>query len=620
MRIRVLRSIAAAILLGSYALSAIAAHASAIERVDPPSWWVGFDDPELVLLVHGRGIGELTASLDYPGVRLAASRRLENPNYLALTLVVDPSARPGLVPIRFSRNGTLVATYPYPLEARREGSRDRKGFDAGDVIYLVMPDRFANGDPANDHPPGTLDRLDRHSRGARHGGDLAGVLAHLDYLQSMGYTQLWLTPVLENAQPSYSYHGYSITDHFRVDPRYGSNEDLKRLSEAARARGLGLIGDIVVNHVGSGHWWMRDPPSSTWINGDGSMRTNHAHTTVQDPHAADVDRDRFTRGWFSATMPDLNTTDPILAAYLIEHAIWWVEYASLSGLRMDTYSYSDKHFMAAFTKRLMSEYPHFNIVGEEWRNDPAMTSYWQVGKQNRDGYVSYLPSLMDFPVMSALLAALTEPETWQSGFAALYEKLGDDFLYPNPQNLVVFADNHDTERMFTLLGRDYDLWRLAIAFVATTRGIPELTYGTEVLMANDPPRDDGDIRRDFPGGWPGDAVDGFAGRGLSPQSAAAQQYIRTLLSWRKTSRAARYGDLRHYFPDDGVYVYFRHADAETVMVALNKRPTAAKLDLGRFRENLARGARARDVITNAELELGDELTLAPRSALILDVR
>ena len=597
-----------------------AAAASPIDRIDPPSWWIGFENPELTLLIHGRGVGELTPTVRYPGVRLISATPLENPNYLALKLIVEPSALPGSIPIKFTRQGAAVAEYAYPLKQRRAGSRDRKGFDEGDVIYLVMPDRFANGDPTNDHPAGTLDRVDRAARGARHGGDLAGVAQHLDYLQAMGFTQLWMTPVLENAQPQYSYHGYSITDHYRVDPRYGTNEDLRALSAAARERGIGLVGDVVVNHIGSGHWWMRDPPSPTWINGDGSSRTNHAHTSVQDPHAAEIDRQRFTRGWFSPTMPDLNTTNPWLATYLIENALWWIEYADLSGLRMDTYSYSDKRFMADFTGRVMAEYPQFNIVGEEWRNDPAMTSYWQRGKQNVDGYASQLPSLMDFPVMSALLAALTEPETGQTGLTSLYEKLGDDFLYPNPSNLIVFADNHDTERLFTLVGHDYSLWRIAVTVVATTRGIPEFTYGTEILMANTPPRDDGDIRRDFPGGWVGDAIDAFTGQGLGAEPRAAQAYVRALLNWRKSSRAARFGNLKQYAPDNGVYVYFRHLGTDSVMVAVNKGAEPAHLDLARFRESLARGAPARDAITGAAVTLLDELTLEPRSVRVLEIR
>jgi neopullulanase len=592
-----------------------------VERMDPPSWWVGFDDPKLEILVHGRDGADLSATVEYPGVRLAATTRLESRNYLVLTLFIEPDARPGALPIRFSRDGKLVAERRYTLAARRAGSRERQGFDQRDVIYLIVPDRFANGDPSNDHPPGTADKLDRAQHGARHGGDLAGVAAHLDYLEGMGFTQLWLTPVLENAQPAYSYHGYAITDHYRVDPRFGSNAEYAQMSAAARAHGLGLIQDIVVNHIGSKHWWMRDLPSKDWINGDvNGPRTNHMHTSILDPHSAQVDRDRFTRGWFDTVMPDLNTTNPWLAQYLIEHALWWIEFADLAGLRMDTYSYSDKQFMADFTGRVMREYPRLNIVGEEWRSDPAAVSYWQAGKLNWDGYQSHLPSLMDFPTVFALLGALTKSDSGQGGLNSLYEVLGDDFLYANPRNLVVFADNHDTDRVFTVLGRDYDLWRMAMVFVATMRGIPEFTYGTEILMANDPPKDDGDVRRDFPGGWKGDAVDAFAGRGLAPAAAKAQQFLRTLLTWRKGSPAAQAGELKHYAPENGVYVYFRRLGAETVMVAFNKSAKDVNLDLGRFRESLARGVAGRDVMSGARVELNDALAVPARGVILIDMR
>jgi len=604
------------------ALGAIAAPAAGpIERLDPPSWWVGFEDPALEILVHGPGVAGLEASVDYPGVRLASATRLESPNYLVLKLVIDPTTRPGAVPIRFKRDGRLVAERRYPLAARRAGSRERLGFDPHDVIYLVMPDRFANGDPANDHPPGTLDIVDRQQHGARHGGDLAGIAAHLDYVAQMGFTQLWLTPVLENAQPKYSYHGYAITDHYRIDPRYGSNEDYAHLSAAARAHGIGLIADIVVNHIGSKHWWMSDLPSRDWINGDASaQRTNHAHSSIMDPHAAQADREQFTRGWFDSMMPDLNTTNAHLASYLIEHALWWIEYADLSGLRMDTYSYSDKQFMADFTGRVMREYPRLNIVGEEWRYDPATVAYWQAGHANWDGYRSNLPALMDFPVGFALLGALNNSESWQSGLSHLYEVIGDDFLYANPNNLVVFSDNHDTDRVFTTLGRNYALWRMAMVFVATMRGIPEYTYGTELLMANDPPKDDGDVRRDFPGGWPGDAVDAFSGRGLEPAAATAQQFLRTLLNWRKTSPAVHWGEFKHYQPQDGAYVYFRQLGGETVMVVLNKADKPASLDLTRFRESLKRGVDGRDVLSGQHVHLDDRLTVEAHGVALIDIR
>ena len=599
---------------------ALAAPAPAALRVDPPSWWIGFENPELQLLVHGRRIAELAPALSYPGVRLAAETRAENPNYLFLTLHIDAGAAPGRVPITFRRGNRVVAHYEYPLEARRQGSRERQGFDSRDAIYLAVPDRFANGDPGNDHPPGTLDRLDRTRPGARHGGDLAGVKAHLDYLERLGFTQLWLTPVFENAQPEYSYHGYAITDHYRIDPRLGSNADYRALAAAARARGIGLIADVVVNHIGSKHWWMADLPSSDWINGDVSQPwTNHLHSSVPDPYAASVDRERFVRGWFDSMMPDLNDTNPLLANYLIQSALWWIEYADLSGLRVDTYPYSDQRFMAAFTRRVMTEYPNFNIVGEETTADPALLAYWQAGTVNRDGYVSHLPSLLDFPLQSALVEAFAAAGRDAERFKGLYARLADDFIYPRPQNLVLFADNHDTERIYTLLHDDAELVRMALAFVATAPRIPQLFYGTEILMENRQPKDDGDVRRDFPGGWPGDAVDAFSGRGLAAAPAAMQQFVQKLFSWRKGSKAVHTGGLTHYAPADGVYVWFRYLGDETVMLALNFRREPARLELARFRERLAKGAVGRDVESGARVELGEQLTLPARSTTIIDI-
>jgi glycosidase len=593
--------------------------ADPVERIDPPSWWTGFVEPRLELLVHGRGVSALVPEVRHPGVRLVGVQRTDNPNYLFLDLEIAPDAPPGDVALVFRRDGRVVARRSYPLAARRAGSRERAGFDGASAIYLVVPDRFANGDPGNDAPPGTGDRVDRGAPGARHGGNLAGVAAHLDYVAGLGFTHLWLTPVLENAQPSFSYHGYSITDHYRVDPRFGDAASYRELSRAARARGLGLIWDVVVNHVGDGHWWFADPPAADWFN-DPAHRpiTNHAHTSVQDPHAAAADRELFARGWFDTHMPDLNQRNPLLATYLVQNVLWWVEYADLAGLRVDTYPYSDKAFMADFSKRIATEYPHLNMVGEEWNAEPAIVSYWQAGKVNADGYVSSLPSLMDFPLQKALVDALTTPEGIGSGLRTLYALLGTDFLYPNPANLVVFGDNHDLDRLYVQLGRDDALFRMALTFVATTRGIPQVLYGTELELANDRPRDDGDRRRDFPGGWRGDAVDGFTGRGLTAQAAATQQFVRRLFTWRRTSAAVGTGTLRHYVPSAGTYVYFRHGGSDHVMVVLNKSAEPVTLDLARFREDLGPGTQVRDVLGGGEQALGASWTAPPRSATVFE--
>jgi glycosidase len=597
------------------------AHADAIVRVDPPSWWTGFAVPELQLTVHGPDVAALTPSIDFPGVRLATVTRTESANYLFLTLEIAPDASPGRVPIVFRRDGAVVATHDYELKARRPGSRERTGFDGASAIYLLMPDRFASADPSNDAPAGSLDRVDRSGRDARHGGDLAGVTKSLDYVRGLGFTHVWLTPPLENAQPEYSYHGYAITDHYRIDPRYGTNEDYVALSRAARERGMGLIWDVVVNHVGDRHWWYRDPPAADWFNlpRDKTI-TNHVHSTVQDPYAAPADRELFARGWFDGHMPDLNQRNPLLATYLIQNVLWWIEYADLGGLRIDTYPYSNREFMAAFSMRVMQEYPRFNMVGEEWHSDPAIVSYWQAGKVNADGYVSYVPSLMDFPLQKALVDALVVPESLHVGFKNLYERISTDFLYANPRNLVVFGDNHDFDRLYVQLNRDDALVRMALTFIATMRGIPQLFYGTEVNMANDRPHDHGDIRRDMPGGWPGDRADAFTGRGLSAEQAATQEFVRTLFNWRRQSAAVTSGTLRHYTPRDGTYVYFRHAPGETAMVVLNKSTKPVPLDLARFRGDLPANASARDVLAGRDVTLGDRWTAPPRSATVFEIR
>ena len=593
----------------------------AIERIDPPSWWTGFESSDLQLLVHGRSAASLAPTLEYPGVSIVSTTRLESPNYLAVTLRIAPTAQPGTLPIKFKRGTRLIETYAYRLEARRPGSRDRKGFDASDAIYLVMPDRFANGNATNDQIAKAGDHVDRSDVMARHGGDLQGVLDHLDYVQQLGFTQLWLTPFLENAQPEYSYHGYSITDHYKVDPRFGTNDQVRALSRAARARGIGVIQDVVVNHVGSGHWWLKDLPSSDWISGGGATTmTNNMHSSIQDPYAATVDRRLYIDGWFDTSLPDLNTSNPQLAAYLIQHAIWWIEYADLSSLRMDTYSYSDKTFLAAFTKRLTDEYPHINIVGEESPSDPALVSYWQAGKVNADHYVSYLPSLMDFPIQQALLNGLKDVDPHGAGLRSLYERLSDDFLYPNPSNLVIFADNHDIDRVYSALGKDDDLWRMAMTYIATMRGIPQVFYGSEILMTNAHPGVDGERRPDFPGGWQGDAVNAFTGQGLDAHQLAAQKFVRTLYNWRKASLAVQRGSLKHYAPDKGVYVYFRTYGDETVMVAFNIGTAPQTLALQRFRESLPRPVTGTDVQTGARVELSDSFTLPARSTTLIDIR
>ena len=596
-----------------------------IRRIEPPNWWLGFSDPSLQLLIYGDGIGHLDATVDAPGVTLREVERTGNPNYLFLQLEIGAAATAGEFRIRFASPAAGdEARYDVGYRLAERGDPERtRGFSSADAIYLITPDRFANANPANDTAAGLGDVLDRGVPLARHGGDLQGIAERLDYIAGLGFTAIWLNPVLENAMPEHSYHGYSTTDFYRVDPRFGTNDELAALAAAARQRGLGLIMDVIVNHCGLHHWWMADLPSADWINQWPShVNTNHAKTLSLDPYGAAIDRREFIDGWFVPTMPDLNQNNPLLAEYLVQNAIWWIEMLGLAGVRMDTYPYAGKQFMAEWTRRVMAEFPNFNVVGEEWTANPLIAAYWQAGKKH-DGYRSWLPSVMDFPLQIALAPALKDAEAWNTGLITLYESLANDVLYPNPHNLLIFADNHDTTRVFTQL-RDEGLFELAMAYLATMRGIPQIYYGTEILMTDG--GDHGTIRSDFPGGWPGDAADALTGHGLSAAALRAQDLVAKLFNWRKEAPAIHRGGLTHFLPRDGVYVYFRYlddggdGDEGLVMVVLNKNVAAYALDLGRFREVLDGPFTGVDVIRGGRFDLAESIELEPRTALVLELK
>jgi glycosidase len=598
---------------------AATAPASVVERVEPPNWWTGFEQRELQLLFSGPDVCEWSARVDYPGVRVARTVRAEHCGYLFVYLDIAPDAEPGTLGIELSAPGREPTTEEYTLYGRRDPPRP--AFGAGDAIYLITPDRFANGDPTNDAVEGYGDLPDRNEPYGRHGGDIAGIEAHLDYIAELGFTALWINPLLENAMPRFSYHGYAITDLYAVDPRFGSNESFRALVDAADGRGIKIIMDQVVNHVGSSHPWISEPPSSDWINfGNSFVYGSRARTTNLDPYAAESDIRLNADGWFSAAMPDLNQNNPLLADYLVQNSIWWIEYAGLGGIRQDTYPHNDKHFMAEWSERIMTEYPEFNIVGEEWSANPVVTSYWQAGKVNHDGYRSSLPSVFDFPVQAALLDALTAAEPKQGTvWDPLYEVIGMDFLYPDPNNLVIFADNHDKSRVFTVLGEDMDLFRMAMVFLATMRGIPQLYYGTEILMSNPGTESHGIIRSDFPGGWPGDERNAFEGKGLSPAAAEARETVQRLFNWRKSTSVVQTGRFMHYTPLENTYVYFRYGDSEAVMVVMNRASNPVVLDTKRFAERLHGYSSGSDVLSGAEYELAATLTVPARSVLLLEL-
>lgn len=590
--------------------------AANLERVEPMFWWAGMKNPRLQLLVYGEEIGTARVTVDYPGVTLKSVSQVENPNYLFVDLDIE-GALPGQFPIRFIKNGVAVAEYSYELKEREAGSANRKGFGPADALYLIMPDRFANGNPGNDYIEGMKEKSNRSFKGGRHGGDIQGLVDNLDYIADMGFTAIWLNPLLENDQQTYSYHGYSTTDFYKIDQRYGSNQEYQDFALKARGKGIKLIMDMIFNHCGSEHWWMKDLPSSDWINQYPDYQiTNHTKTLIQDPNGSDYDRKQMLDGWFVPTMPDLNQRNPFMATYLIQNSIWWIEYAYLSGIRMDTYPYPDKHMMAEWNLRVLEEYPFFNNVGEEWHNNAAIVSYWQKGKKNLDGYDGQIPSMMDFPLQDAVSRGLRQEGT--GGLNIIYDALAMDFQYPDPLNLVIFPDNHDMSRFYMQVNQDIDLFRMGMAYFLTTRGIPQIFYGTEVLLTH-PGDDHGDIRKDFPGGWEGDKVNGFTGQGLTPREKDAQKFIRKLLHWRKEKEVIHTGKTTHFLPFNGMYVYFRYNQDDMVMVVLNKNSAETTLNTSRMAEMLKGKTSAKEIISAKTISNLLEIILPGRSVSVFEI-
>lgn len=590
-----------------------------IKHLEPAFWWTGMEHKQLQILVHGEQISELSASFSYPNLKLDSVVRTSNPNYLFLYLSLNKATKAGSFDLIFKKGKKEKIRYTYDLKQRKENSAERIGFNSSDAMYLITPDRFANAIPENDEVDNLYERKDRSEPYGRHGGDIQGIIDHLDYIQEMGFTAIWLNPVLENNHKRSSYHGYSTTDYYKTDDRFGSNADYVRLSEEASKRGIKLIMDQIMNHCGLGHWWTKDMPSKDWYHYASDVQiTNHLRTTLHDPYAANSDRELFENGWFVQSMPDLNQSNRLLADYLIQNSIWWVEYADLGGIRHDTHSYAGKEFMAEYACRIMQEYPHFNIVGEEWSPNPAVLAKWQNGKNNPDGFQSCLPSLMDFPLHISLLNALRDNESWDKGFMNLYEMLSNDFMYPDPSNLVIFPDNHDTQRFFTEINEDFDLFKTAMIYVASINRIPQIFYGTEYLAVSPEKKNDGRIRSDFPGGWKGDTVNAFTGVGLSNQQLEAQNFTRKIFNWRKENAVIHNGSLKHFAPENGVYVYFRYNKEKTVMVVLNKNKEKITLNTERFNEVIEGYSTGKDIITDSAYKLY-QLELPARTSLLLEL-
>ena len=610
-------------------LLGISLSAQQIERLEPPHWWAGMHNPSLELMIYGEDIARFTPTIRDAAILLTEVKRTENEQYLFLQLDLS-KATAGSFTIDFSQGeGAPVQSIDYKLKSRTPGARYLAGFDSSDVIYLITPDRFANGDETNDVVPGLLEQsIDRANDYARHGGDIQGIIEHLDYIERMGFTALWSSPLLINDMPSYSYHGYAITDLYRVDPRFGSLEDYITLSKKAREKGLKLIMDQVINHIGVEHWWMEDLPAADWINyqqgyerQESTRYSNHRRTVNQDQYASQKDTEGMRDGWFTEAMPDLNQRNPLLATYLIQNSIWWIETLGLAGIRQDTYPYPDKAFMAEWAGAIMEAYPNFSIVGEEWSYNPLLVAYWQAGAHNPDGYQSNLRSSMDFPMQQAVVSGIREAESWDKGLIKLYEGLANDFHYPRPNDLMVFPDNHDMSRIYTQLNENIKATQMALAYLLVLPRIPQLYYGTEVLMDDSAkPGDHGLIRTDFPGGWKGDARNAFTTEGLSQEQLDMQRFLQKLLQYRKNSKAIHSGKTVHFAPEKGVYVLFRIQGAETVVCILHKNKEPFSLDLARFKEIGLDGKSLRNLLTDEVLSWQDSLQLGTGGLLLLTTK
>lgn len=597
-------------------------------KVEPANWWVGMKSPEVQIMLHDKDIANLTPTVDTKGVSIKDITRTDNPNYLFVTLSIGSRAKAGNVTITLSGDGKET-TIEYPLLTRRDGSSLRTGFSSDDAIYLVMPDRFANANPTNDTVEGMKEKCDRNEPYGRHGGDIEGVINHLDYIQDLGMTALWMTPFMTNDMPQSSYHGYAITNYYEVDPRLGTLDDIKKLSAELHKRGMKHIMDQVFNHCGTNYWWMSDLPAKDWINKwydkDGNeifVRSNYRLSILRDPHVPRSDFDLAQKGWFDVTMADMNLTNPLVKNYLIQNSIWWIETADLDGIRQDTYPYSDIKSMAEWCDRLMDEYPYLNIVGECWISDAAKLAGWQKGYGKANGMEdSGLPTIMDFPLQEAICHALTEGEGWDNGANRLYGSFANDVVYPDPMNIMIFGENHDVGRLLTQLKNDTTALRLAYALLATARGIPQLYYGTEVLMAGNGFDGHANIRHDFPGGWAGDKTDLFADHTTGAEGEM-YAYTSRLFKFRQKSMALRRGTMTHYTPEGNVYTFFRY-DATTrsrVMVILNLATEERELSLNRFAELTDGTITGTDIVSGKEVNAKGSLKVEPRTAMVIGIK
>ena len=596
------------------------ARAMEIKKVAPSFWWAGMKNPELQILLYGEDLALSDVSVSGEGIYLTETVRQDNPNYLLLYL--DLSEAKAQTFQILLKHGKKKLQIPYELKSRVRRGEDVKGFTSEDVLYLIMPDRFANGNPENDVVDGMREKkIDRADSFARHGGDIQGISNHLDYIADLGVTAIWLNPTQENDMESGSYHGYAITDYYQIDRRFGSNEDFCALVEKAHERNLKVVMDMIFNHCGSENYLFKDKPSKEWFNYHSNyVQTSFKTASVMDIHASAFEKKIATDGWFTSVMPDFNQRNRHVARYLIQSSIWWIEYAGINGIRQDTHPYADFDFMSQWCKEVLDEYPYFNIVGETWLNSNVLVSYWQKDSKLAAPLNSNLPTVMDFPLQALINQAFDE-ETgeWGGGLYKLYDYQTQDLVYANPMNLLTFLDNHDTSRFAQTdeMAKNLKRYKQAMVFLLTTRGIPQIYYGTEILMTGDKGKGDGDLRKDFPGGWQGDTRNCFAKNGRTALENEAFEFTRQLLNWRKGNQVIGKGSLKHYSIQNGVYVYQREFNGKSVVIIMNGTDDSKELDLAPYQEILPR-ENALDVLTGKNVNLSGKLCLDGRENLILN--
>ncbi|WP_158797094.1 glycoside hydrolase family 13 protein [Pedobacter sp. L105] len=592
------------------------------DHVEPMFWWVGMKNPKLQLMVHGKNISGYTAKLDYPGVKLVEVHQVENANYLFIDLEIAPDAQAGKFPITFLENGKKKFDYSYELKTKDNSAGRIQGVTDKDIIYLLMPDRFSNGDVSNDKVKGLREQtLNRDSVYYRHGGDIQGVINHLDYFKELGVTTIWMTPEIENDMPHASYHGYAVTDHYKIDPRYGTNELYKTYVEKAHAKGLKIIKDVVHNHLGSEHWMFRDMPMKDWVNQwPVFTQSSYRDEPVMDPHASAADLKKMVDGWFATTMPDFNERNPYVQNYLTQNHIWWIEYAGIDGLRLDTYPYNEPSYMADWAMKLKAEFPNLSIFGETLVNSVASQAYFTQGNTVNRGFDTHLPGVTDNMMKNAIYEALNSKPGWTEGVFRLYTVVSQDFLYQDPTRNTIFWDNHDMSRFYSLVNEDFAKYKEGMAILLTMRGTPQLYYGTEILMKNFS-NPDGLVRFDFPGGWKGDKADKFTAAGRTKQENEAWNFVSKLAHYRESNPALQSGKMIQYVPEDDMYIYFRLATdgGKSVMVILNPEEKVKTLDTSRFAAQLKDAGSLVNVMTGEKLNILKTITIPAKTTLVLEL-